>query len=197
MFAEMFRHFRTMKGPLAAAAVLFAAGIWIGAQTDGFDRLLDDQLESLSETAEALGKMENAQWWFGLFIFLNNTVKSIIVMYLGLLFGLLPAAFLLINGMVLGHLLASLDAQGVHVWELIVKGLLPHGILEIPAIVLACGYGLRMGSAAVAALTGRPGARSELKQVMVVSLPLMLFLALVLGAAAVVESTVTVWLLSM
>jgi stage II sporulation protein M len=196
-FAMMFHHFRTMKGPLAVSVILFAAGIWIGAQFDAFDRLLNGQLESLRDTAEALGMLEYNQWWFGLFIFLNNTVKSIAVMYLGLLFGIVPAVFLLLNGMVIGHLLTSLDRQGVQVIELIVKGLLPHGILEIPAILLACGYGLKMGTTAWSALTGRSEARSELKRLMLISLPLMLFLTLALGIAAVIEATVTVRLLSL
>jgi len=195
MFARMFGHFRSMGAPFAVAAALFAAGIWFGAVSDAFQELLQEQLDALGAAAQTLGSMENAHFWTGVFIFFNNTVKSIIVMYLGLFFGIVPILFLLLNGMVIGYLLSVLDQQGVQVAEIVVKGLLPHGILEIPAIVLACGYGLKLGWSVWSAMIGRAEGKVQLKQTMLASLPLMLFLTAVLLVAAIIESTVTVWLL--
>lgn len=197
LLKEMFRHFADMKMPFVISAVLFALGIWIGIESEAFRDFLQGQLNSLGSAAETFGSMEHGRFWTGAFIFVNNTVKTITVMYLGLLMGIIPVLFLLINGMVVGYLLSILDGQGLPVGELIVKGLLPHGILEIPAILVACGYGLKMGAAALSAAAGRPEGKAAFKKVMRVSLPLMLFLTVVLLIAAVIESTVTVWFLSM
>jgi stage II sporulation protein M len=194
-FSAMFRHFAVMKFPMGLSTILFAAGIWIGAEWTVFHTFLHSQLDSLRDVAERLHTMENGQFWTGVFIFLNNSIKAILVMYLGLFFGIIPVIFLMINGMVIGYLLVTVQEQGLDVGMIVIKGLLPHGILEIPAILLACAYGLKLGGSLLSALAARPGGWDALKHVLRVTLPLMLFLTIVLFIAAVIESTLTVWLL--
>lgn len=196
MIRTMFHDFTKMKRSMLISALLFAMGIYLGAEWDMFRVFLQGQLESLRSVAGRLNSMENAQFWTGLFIFVNNTIKAIAVMYLGLLLGFIPVFFLIVNGMVIGFLLATVYEQGEPLIPLIVNGLLPHGILEIPAILLACAYGLRLGWALVAILAARDGASAHLKHILRVTLPVMLFLTLVLFVAALIESTVTVWLLT-
>lgn len=137
---------------------------------------------------------------------MNNAVKSILVMYLGALFGVLPFFFLVVNGMMIGYLLkttAELHGGG-YVMELIVKGLLPHGILEIPAIIFACAYGMRFGVLIFKAVGSLVFARSktgnvsrELESFVVRTVPVMVILTITLLIAAVIESTITLWLLQM
>ncbi|MFD2881019.1 stage II sporulation protein M [Paenibacillus rhizoplanae] len=92
--------------------------------------------------------------FFRIHFFLNNSIKSVVIIYLGALFGLLPAFFLLINGAVIGYLIHLSAIQGQDLFTLIVKGLLPHGIIEIPAIIIACAFGLKFGSKVLSALLG-------------------------------------------
>lgn len=196
LMRTMFHDFTKMKRSMLVSTALFAIGIYLGAEWDLFRVFLQGQLESLRDLAGQLNSMENAHFWTGVFIFFNNTIKAIAVMYLGLLLGFIPMFFLIVNGMVIGFLLMTVYEQGQPLIPLIVNGLLPHGILEIPAILLACAYGLRLGAAMLAVLAAREGAIARLKQILKVTLPVMVFLTIVLLTAAVIESTLTVWLLS-
>ena len=194
LLVRLFRHFRQMYGYFAVSALLFAAGIWYGMQDPpAFRELILSQLEGLQDAARQIGELENEQLGMFAFIFLNNAIKSAIVVYLGLLFGLFPLVFLLINGMVIGFLLFVMREQGADVADVLLYGILPHGILELPAIVIACAYGLKLGVLAMRRLAGRDG--GELGYTLRLTLPLILFLAAVLLAAALVEATVTPWLM--
>lgn len=119
--------------------------------------------------------------------------------YLGLFFGILPLMVLLVNGMLLGYVIQyQMEAQSL---AYVLKGILPHGILEIPAIIVACAYGLRLGILVIKMIGGlfsskRSGnAAAEFKRVMRLTRPLILLVVGTLLLAAVVESTVTLWLL--
>ena len=77
------------------------------------------------------------------FILLNNSVKSFAVLLSGILFGLTPLIAVAANGYILG--VAYLFASGEVGYLQAAKTVLPHGVLEIPAVVLSAGYGLWLG----------------------------------------------------
>lgn len=197
MTMELFRHFREMIPYFVISFVLFAVGIAIGATYTPFHELLDSQLEQLSRTASQLNSMKNAEIMMMVFIFINNTVKSIAIVFLGAAFAVVPIFFLVFNGMVIGYLLMTLDAQGVSVIEVVVKGLLPHGVLEIPAIVIAAAYGIRFGMLVLRKCVPSLWGKREIVPFLQMTLPLMLFLTIVLFAAALIEVTLTPWLLQL
>src|SRR4029453_2695404 len=132
---------------IAFGTILFLAGMVIGGTNPAFKAFLDGQLKGLGQLADMIDNSSNPTLTMIIFIFLNNAIKSIVVMYLGALFGILPFFFLVVNGMLIGYLLKTTAEVhgGGFVAELIFKGLLPHGILEIPAIIIACAYGMRFG----------------------------------------------------
>lgn len=146
--ATVFRH---VKGYFWLALALFFFSIFLGFYSQGFHDLLDQQLMELGELAGQLNEAENPGLAFFIFIFLNNTIKSIAIMYAGLLLGILPIFFIVINGMLIGYLLFVFQENVTHVdlsvTELVVRGLLPHGIIEIPVIIVAAAYGLLLGVA--------------------------------------------------
>lgn len=193
----LFRHMREMKGYIVWSAVIFCAGILYGAVSDTFRDVLDGQINALAETAGRLSELENARFWMFVFIFLNNSIKAILVMFLGLIGGVVPLIFLLINGMVIGYLLATMEEKGLGVTEIVLKGLLPHGVLEIPAIVVACAYGMGLGVHLLRSLIPKTRIAGQLERTLTATLPLMVLLTAVLLAAAVIEVTVTPWLLSL
>lgn len=193
--AALLRHFREMRIFFAIATAIFIFGIIVGGQSTAFQGFLDDQLDQLGQTASRLQSFGDSWVPMMLFIFLNNTVKAIVFMYLGIFFGILPIFFLLINGMVIGYLLTMLDAQGLHVGEVVLKGLLPHGILELPAIIIASAYGIRFGSLFMKKLIPSMRKKYEMRNFMRQTVTLMFYLTVTLLIAAVIESTVTPWLL--
>ncbi|WJH36448.1 stage II sporulation protein M [Paenibacillus sp. CC-CFT747] len=121
-----------------------------------FRALMDSKINQLQDVAKQLVESEHKQLYTFLFIFTNNTVLSILMMYAGMLFGLIPLYFLVTNGMILGYL-ASYNETGDK-WYLFAKGIAPHGIIEIPAIVLACAFGLRFGFLLLEAIASLPSA---------------------------------------
>ncbi|HLM84466.1 MAG TPA: stage II sporulation protein M [Candidatus Bathyarchaeia archaeon] len=77
------------------------------------------------------------------YIFLNNSVKAFLVVLFGFFFGIVPIFFVFSNANVIGLVLAVFGAR--EGFLKVVLSLLPHGILEIPAILMASGYGLWLG----------------------------------------------------
>ncbi|WP_169090764.1 stage II sporulation protein M [Paenibacillus sp. PL91] len=202
----IWEHFKQMNPYIAFGTILFLAGMVVGGTNPTFKAFLDEQLKGLGQLSEMIDNSSNPTLTMIIFIFLNNAIKSILVMYLGALFGILPFFFLVVNGMVIGYLLKmSADLHGGgYVADLVLKGLLPHGILEIPAIIIACAYGMRFGVLVLKAGGSIIFARSkqaslgrELESFVVRTVPVMVILTITLLIAAVIESTFTTWLLTM
>lgn len=200
-FITFAKDLHTIRKALLIAFILFVAGGilgWIG--TGSLQQLLARQLEGLSEISGNIKESNNPQWSFFVFIFWNNSIKSVLIIYLGALLGVLPALFLLVNGAVIGYLIHLSAIQGQDLFTLIVKGLLPHGIIEIPAIIIACAYGLQFGAHAASSLFSST-AKKELRgprwpHFMRQTLTASIWIVILLFVAAIVESTVTLALLS-
>lgn len=79
-----------------------------------------------------------------LLIFLNNSIKTFVMMLLGVFFGIVPAIFLISNGYILG-IVGHLVGHEVGMGSLFV-GIVPHGIIEIPVMLFAAAYGLWLGA---------------------------------------------------
>ncbi|MEF3303326.1 stage II sporulation protein M [Paenibacillus sp. GYB003] len=197
---SLFAHFKEMPNYFIASALVFIAGVALGyADSARFEAILQSQVEGLRQLAQSIAVKDHSMLWLFGFIFLNNALKSILIIFAGALFGVLPLFFLLINGMVIGYL-ASLQAQAGEL-GFFLKGILPHGVLEIPAIVIACAYGIKLGAIVgkgflrLPSSQGRQAFAAEWSRFMKVSVPLIGLLVVTLLAAAIVESTVTPWLI--
>ena len=79
-----------------------------------------------------------------LFIFLNNAIKGFFVLIGGVLFGVAPLLFIFLNGQLVGFVLGAAQFRGIGIGR-VMAGIAPHGIIEIPAIILSSGYGLWLG----------------------------------------------------
>jgi len=77
------------------------------------------------------------------FIFLNNLQASFLGLILGIFIGFFPILFAIFNGYVLG-IVASLTVAQEGALSLI--NILPHGIFELPAVFIALGLGLNLGT---------------------------------------------------
>jgi len=186
-----------MRIYIGISAALFALGIGLGATGDWLDAYLAGQLEPLRGMVERLDAMDNAQVWMFLFIFINNFVKSVLVVFLGALFGIFPIYFMVMNGMILGYVAATAGESGANVGQVIVLGILPHGVLELTAVVIAASYGLKYGTLVSAelfrALRGG-GSPAALRAFHGTLRRLVSFLFFALLAAAFIESTITYFL---
>ncbi|WP_274653945.1 stage II sporulation protein M [Paenibacillus humicola] len=204
MFAlrEIFRHLKTMRHYLALSSVILLAGMVVGGTNPAFEAFIEHQLTGLKQMANLIDDSSNPTLYMMGFIFFNNAYKALLVMAFGALFGIIPIVFLAINGMILGYVIHSAAEKGGGMLaDVIFKGLLPHGIIEIPALVIACAYGVCLGKimlrGAGAVIVPRKEWGSELRRFLRRAMPAAALIVGMLLVAAVIESTVTVWLLRM
>lgn len=196
---NMMMQFRLMKHYFIASALVFIIGIMLGAgYSDQFQGFIEGQLKGMQQLAESINGKPNQQWSLFWLIFWNNTIKSVAIIALGAVFGVLPLFFLLANGLILGYL-GAVTANKESLWFFI-KGILPHGVIEIPAIIFACAFGLRLGMLMlkmVASLISPERSvryKEELAGFMKALAPIVLILIISLTIAAVIESTFTYWI---
>jgi stage II sporulation protein M len=136
---------------LKTSLVIFGSGIVIGLMSVTHFPELAGHFESsvvgFVKIFRGLSRFELAAA-----IFVNNALKTLLGIILGSLFGIVPVVFLLANGVALG-VMFSLSAQSRGPW-LALLSILPHGILELPAVFLGTSIGLMVGSHVVKQLFG-------------------------------------------
>ena len=127
-------------------------------------------------------------------IFVKNTVALSLSFILSPILCLAPILALIVNGWLLSFVVASVAQE--ESLGYVLGGLLPHGILEIPALIMAQAAALSFGTTAMLALVKkerrkllRPNLKQNLRY-------LWIALALLLPAA-IIETYVTPLVLNM
>jgi stage II sporulation protein M len=182
------------------SVMLFFAGMIVGGSDNSPTDWLDQQMQGISQISDTVNKSDNPELTMFIFIAANNIFKSILAMGLGIVVCLLPLFMLVTNGMIIGYLLTGFADKGQNVTELVVKGLLPHGILELSALFLACAFGIRFGLTLIkgiyGSLLGKSDAWASFVRTAKGAIPALIVVTVMLIIAAIVESTVTYWLMS-
>lgn len=121
------------------AFVFFVAYGYLGAKNNLEEaRLMVDEIRNEFSFVKDLSPIA-----IFFIILINNSVKAFLVVISGFLFGLIPLIFLAINGLILGFISYIVSqSEGI---GLVLAGILPHGTLEIPAVILAISYGFWLG----------------------------------------------------
>jgi stage II sporulation protein M len=188
--------FHSMKHYVIAAAFVFVLGVILGyADSGSFHNLIQTQMEHLKGMADKIKQSDHLQWSLFYHIYLNNMLASIVAVLFGVFFGIFPLFILVSNGLLLGYVAA--DRSEGHTLLFFLKGILPHGIIEIPAFILACALGLRLGFLMLEGLLSlfspkrkdqfQIKFRSYLKQLV----PIMVIITGLMFLAAIIESTFT------
>lgn len=130
------------------ATLLLVVGYVVGAiWPHHFDTLLSPSLKELHRLADKTNAFHNPLHTAGV-IFLHNLEAATLVMILAgiLTIGLYPAWALWVNGVTMGYVAAS-EALQIHApaWKIVVFGMLPHGILELPAFIWSASLGMILG----------------------------------------------------
>jgi len=135
-------YLRELRPYLIASILFFTGGAVIGgAVASRYPELADyfgDSVAGFLTTFRDLPKPQLAAA-----IFLNNSVKTLAAILLGLAIGIVPALFLVVNGIVLGVVFfLSSYSRGVGPSLL---SILPHGVVELAAVFLGTAIGLMLG----------------------------------------------------
>ena len=144
-----------------------------------------EQKISFFQNLNILGKI--------IFIFLNNLLVALISVFLGAILGLFPIFIALMNGFVVGIVAGKvLESNGI---GYLLVGLVPHGIFEIPAILIAIGLGLKFGyliiSTIISILLGKPTKDNEFKLFIRELKPAFKIILILLCIGAFVEILIT------
>ena len=113
----------------------------MSANTDQAKELMEEFMKMATENgiADSEGNISVTM------LFLNNLKAAGLLFIIGLIpFLFLPLLGLLSNSIVVGAALGIVLSSGHDVIEWVVKGLLPHGIFEIPAICMAAALGIQV-----------------------------------------------------
>ena len=146
-FDEAWNYLKSSRNYIVVVSLLFALFFILGfsliyiAPPEILDPLLDEIRKMIEEIIkESQGKNFIEMWWF---IFFNNSSIGFISILGGILFGIFPIIFLISNGVSIG-LISSLVASKEGLWTLWM--LVPHGIFEIPAIIISFAIGIKLGA---------------------------------------------------
>lgn len=182
---------------MVAAIILFALGVYAGFVPNETDDILKQTVETaFGNLHDQIAQSDNPTQASILFIFINNVRAILLMMVLGIIFAIMPVISMILNGAIIGFVLRMLNEAGHSLPDLIFKGLLPHGLLELPAVFIAAGYGIRLGATVIMRISPKMRDRMQtVGQVLRSGVPLFGLLVVLLLVAAIVESTLTVWLL--
>jgi stage II sporulation protein M len=154
------RHLRLPVGVLVILAVLT---LWAGFQwtvttiPDLVDMASPESVQSLTERFEQSTNLVGmGQNFSAPFLFTHNLRAVGLILLAGLVsFSVLGMLVYLVNLSTVGALLGVFQLLGYSPLTLTINGLLPHGIFEVPALILASAAMLRIGVVLVTPQLGR------------------------------------------
>jgi stage II sporulation protein M len=105
--------------------------------------MVEGLMRQFGVVLESLASMGNLSILLFLIIFINNAIKALGLVFLGILLGLPPLLFIGLNGFILGGFSSALES--VNGWRYVIASFVPHGVIEIPVILLATALSLTLG----------------------------------------------------
>ena len=175
-------YLRELRPFLLASLIFFAVGLAFGVavanRVPGLADHFGDSITGFLQTFRGLPKPQLA-----VAIFLNNSVKTLAAILLGLAIGIVPALFLVVNGVVLG-VVFYLSTHSRGVWPSLLA-ILPHGVIELAAVFLGTAIGLMLGDLVLKRLLRkstaniRPALGRALRFFALVIVPMLLLAALI------------------
>ena len=160
-FPQTFRrHIRQFQLSLAITLVgcLFGAAALMFAPADKevllpFQHLMGTPAERVAKEEQGADKrLEKTKLTFSSHLMTHNTQVSVACMASGLTFGIGTLMLLFYNGVILGAVIFDYVTAGQSVF--LAGWLLPHGVVEIPAILLAGQGGLILAGALIGRESG-------------------------------------------
>ena len=159
----------TYRRWIIIAVFLFGAGVVFGLTTTSTDGLLTEELETLEELGDILSPFNIFTF---LFIFIKNVSTLLLSFVLSPIFCLIPILALTLNGWLLAFVSVAVTQEKS--LSFVLSGLIPHGIFELPALILGEAAALSFGAMVILALFKKerrvlllPGLRQNLKYLMI------------------------------
>ncbi len=97
-----------------------------------------------------------------LVIFLNNAIKALLAIIFGLLI-VVPVGFVAYNGWIIGIVIC--EEARTSGYMSVVAGILPHGIIELPMIIVSAALGTRLGMMAFLRMKGTISSKDVISEI--------------------------------
>lgn len=172
---------------LILSALLFAFGLVMGLNTPALSQeLLAEDIVALEELAGWLSSLPQSSI---LAVILVKNITALLISFVFTPFLLLmPVLALVINGWLLGFVSAGVIQQESA--GFLLAAILPHGIIEIPALIIGEAVALSFGTAVMLSLFSKQR-RSHLMPTIRKHLKLLALAIILLIPAAIIETYVT------
>ena len=174
------------RGWILVAVGLFATGMAFGlAMPDDAVELFAGDLAALEELAKLLGPFKITT---AVFIFLKNVTALLFSFIFSPLFCLVPVIALTLNGWLLSFVSVTvIEQESV---GLLLAALLPHGIFELPALIIGEAAALSFGTMAIIALVSKKR-RDQLSPNLKQNVKYLALAFALLLPAAIIETYIT------
>ncbi|MBI5954160.1 MAG: stage II sporulation protein M [Chloroflexi bacterium] len=202
-YGTIFVALRRIAPAFLAVTLVAVVSVWLGYDlvmvnvSDMLHEATPERLQRIESRIDHMPDLTNLEGSISApFLFMNNTRAVAAIFLMGLFsFGVLGILIYMLNIGLIGGLYALLELLGIQPIPLFLAGIVPHGIFEIPALMIGSAVALYMGAALVTPQTGK-----SMGEVMIELLVdwVKIFLGVViplLAIAAVVEAYVTPGLL--
>ena len=148
----------------------------------------EEALETVKHIIEHIGPPSDSSFHNFLRIFTNNSMVALLMFLSGLFFGLGPWFIMAFNGLMVGLVVFVVHRTGELPMSRILLALVPHGVIEIPAIAVAGVAGITWYTEL---MRGEGTAAERFKRGLVEGFKLYILSVALLLVAALIEAYVT------
>ncbi len=154
---------RRITPAILAVALIAGISVWMGYDwimvnvSSVIAQSTPERLEKLEAGIRSMPDLSNLQGSINApFLFMNNTRAVAVIFFAGLFsFGVLGILLYMLNIGVIGGLYALFELLGMNPLPMFLAGVAPHGIFEIPALMIGSAIVLYMGASIVTPQTGK------------------------------------------
>ena len=149
-------------------------GVLVEFYSDELIKVIDPFLKDLVGSVSGL-----SGWGLIVFILQNNLKVAFLGIVLGIAFGIIPIANAFVNGAVIGYVLRITAEKSsiLEIWKIF-----PHGIFELPAIIIALGLGIRLGFSVFSGKRFSDNFYNSMNVLLYIVVPLLIIAAIIEGS---------------
>jgi uncharacterized membrane protein SpoIIM required for sporulation len=154
---------RRLAPAVLAVTLIALVSVWMGYDwvmvnvSDVIHKATPDRLQRIESSISQLPDLTNLQGSLSApFLFMNNTRAVAAIFFAGLFsFGVLGILLYMLNVGIIGGLYALFELLGISPLPIFLAGVVPHGVFEIPALMIGSAVALYMGAVIVTPQTGK------------------------------------------